>query len=86
MSIQFEKPMNEETVEAIKKAFGEKIAVIDGKNVLLEKLTAVYQGKMSAIAKKAKQPATLNIHAEGDIVEMSDGTKYQASPRGWKKI
>jgi len=86
MSIQFEKPMNEETVEAIKKAFGKKIAVMDRKNVLLENLSMISQKKMSAIAKKAKQPITLNLHDNDDIVEMSDGTKYQVTNEGWRKV
>ena len=86
MSIQFEKPMNEETVEAIKNTFGDKIAVMDDKNVLLERLSEVHQKTMSAIAKKAKQPAGLNMHSEGDIVEMSDGTKYKVTSQGWEKI
>ncbi len=85
MSMQFEKPMNEETVEAIKKAFGEKIAVMDRKNVLLENLSMISQEKMSAIAKKTKQPVALNLHDNGDIVEMSDGTKYRVTENGWRK-
>jgi len=86
MSMQFEKPMNEETVEAIKKAFGEKIVVMDRKNVLLENLSMTPQKKMSAIAKKTKQLVALNLHDNGDIVEMSDGTKYQVTDKGWRKI
>lgn len=88
MSIQFDKPMSKETEQRLKQMFGASIAVIDDRNVLLENLTReIKQKEMSAIAKEEKQPITLNIHHEiGDIVEMSDGTKYEVTEKGWKKV
>jgi len=86
MSIQFENPMNEETAERIKKTFGDKIAVIDERNVLLERLSEINQKEMKAIANTAGQPVTVNIHDQGDIIEMSDGTKYCVTTKGRMKV
>jgi hypothetical protein len=86
MSIQFDEPMNEESSEMIKKMFGDVVVVSDEQNVLLEKLTDIHQKEMSLLAKTAKQPVTAKMHDDGDIVEMIDGTKYQVTKRGWRKI
>ena len=86
MSIQFDEPMNEETTERIKELFGDKIAVIDEKNVLLERLSEIHQKDMKTIANKAGQPTTMTIHKQDDIVEMSDGTKYRVTRKGWRKV
>ena len=87
MSIQFDQPMNEETMQHIRKMFHGKIAVVDDRRVLLDDLKEAFNRRqMSDLARTAKQPVTLNLHGRGDIVEMSDGTKYQVTDRGWKKI
>ena len=86
MSMQFEKPMDEETAKRIKEMFGDNITVMDKKNVLLERLSEIHQKEMKAIANKAEQPVTVNIHDKGDIVTMSDGTKYQVTQKGWRKV
>ena len=85
MSIQFKRPMDKETTEALEKFLGENIAVMDDKNVLVENLSEAHQKEMSNIVKTTRQPAAINIHDEDDIVEMSDGTKYQVTKKGWKK-
>ena len=84
MSIQFEKPMNNETADRIKEAFGNKIAVMDEKNVLLERLEESEISKW--IPDTANQPVTVNIHDQDDIVVMSDGTKYKVTQKGWRKV
>jgi len=86
MSMQFEQPMDEETEKRVKQMFAGNIAVIDEQNVLLEKLTEIQQKEMSKLAKTAKQPVTVNIHDQGDIVKMSDGTEYQVTKQGWQKV
>jgi len=86
MGMQFEKPMDEETAKRIKEMFGDKIAVMDDKNVLLERLSEINQKEMKAIANKAEQPVTVNIYDKDDIVTMSDGTKYQVTQKGWRKV
>ena len=86
MSMQFDEPMNEETAKRIKEMFGEKIAVMDDRNVLLEKLAELHQQEMKIVANTAEQPVTVNIHDEGDIVTMSDGTRYRVTAQGWRKV
>ena len=86
MSIHFEKPMNQEALQAIQKLFGDQIAAIDNRNVLLDNFNQIHQKEMSSIARKAKQPLTLNLNGIGDVVEMSDETKYQVTKNGWRKI
>lgn len=85
MSIQFEKSMNAETRDFILRAFGEKVVVMDDKNALLENFEVLDQKVMKEVAKTAKQPATVGIHGEGDVVKMSDGTEYIVTPHGWRK-
>ena len=34
----------------------------------------------------AKQPVRVELNDIGEIKEMSDGTKYQVTPQGWKKL
>jgi len=42
--------------------------------------------KMGDLARAAKQPVTVELNEEGEIKEMSDGTKYRVTSQGWKKI
>jgi len=38
------------------------------------------------IANTARQPVSVELNEQGEIKTMSDGTKYQVTPSGWKKI
>ena len=86
MSINFESPMDDTTKNLINKIFGDKVAAYDEKTVLLEGLNKANQSEFKALANVAKQPVTLELHEHGDIKEMSDGTRYQVTSRGWEKI
>ena len=86
MSMQFDQPMDKKTSKRIKEMFGDNIVVMDAQNVLLENLSEIHQKQMKVVADTSKQPITMNIHDEDDIVEMTDGTKYQVTPKGWQKI
>ena len=88
MGMHFENPIDDETMDLIKKKFIGHIAVADQQNILLEKLNEkiIHQKDMSEIARKANQPATLKMYDQDDVVEMTDGTKYQVTKSGWKKL
>ena len=87
MSISFEENMNDETRELIEKQFGDKIKLMDKKNVLLERLNEGFkQDDFKEIANTAKQPVTLELHGGGEIKTMSDGTQYQVTKSGWVKV
>jgi hypothetical protein len=37
-------------------------------------------------ARLADQPSCIALHDEGDVVTMSDGTKYQITKQGWRRL
>ena len=86
MSMSFDNPMNEVTKKLIEAMYGEDIAAIDDKMGLIDNMTPIHSKEMRYVAHTAKQPATVTIHDEGDIVEMSDGTKYRVGPNGWRRF
>lgn len=85
MSMSFDKEVNEKTKALIKEMFGEPAAE-DGKTFLFDEMRSFRQQEMKEIANAANQPATVGIHGEGEIVTMSDGTEYKATPQGWRKV
>ena len=85
MSISFEDPMNDEAREAFYKIFGTEVVAMDERQVLLNKRD-FKQSDMKIVANAAKQPAQLEMHGEGDIKTMSDGTRYKVTSRGWQKL
>ena len=85
MSIQFEKEITNEQQDMIRRIFVENVAMIDEKNVLLNKLEVLDQKVMKDIANEVKQPITVSFHTEGDIVKMMDGTEYIVTKQGWRK-
>ena len=85
MSMSFDNPVNADAMKKIREAFGEA-AASDEKTFLFDKMPAIDSRVMKEIANTAKQPATIGLHGEGEIVTMSDGTKYRATPQGWQKV
>ena len=85
MSMNFDKPVNSEAMEALSKMFGEPVAQ-DEKTFLYDKMDAINGAMMSELANKAKQTVALEINAPDDIKTMSDGTQYRMTPRGWIKV
>jgi len=77
--------MNNEVREKILEMFSEDVAGMDEKTALINKTEFTQRG-MKELANIAKQPATLEIHNEGDVKTMSDGTQYRVTPTGWVKI
>lgn len=85
MSINFQNPMNAESFALMKKLFGEPAAK-DDLTLLYDKLPTINSKDMSAVARAAKQPVTVEAHGPGDIKTMADGTRYQVTPTGWVKL
>jgi len=86
MSMNFNDPMNPETAALIKEMYGEKIAAMDGKTVLLKQLNEIKQSDMKEITNTANQPLSVEINGLGEIKTMSDGTKYRVTARGWQRV
>lgn len=85
MSINFNKPINEEASAFIQEMFGEPEAE-DGKSFLFNDLNHISGRHISQLTDKAGQPMTLKMHKMGDIKKMADGTRYEVTPDGWRKI
>lgn len=85
MSMTFEQPINAATRAMIEEAFG-KPAAADDKTLLFDRMATIRSVDMSAIANAARQPVTVELHSEGEIKTMADGTRYRATKRGWVKV
>ena len=85
MSINFEDPMNEAAKSMMEELFKDRIQAMDERTALLDKME-LQQKAMSELATVAKQPVTAEIHPVGDIKTMSDGTKYEVTADGWRKL
>jgi len=85
MSINFDDPMNDETFRTIRENFAEQLVAMDEKTALVNNLEFTQQS-MKDIANMAGQPATLEMHGEGEIKTMSDGTRYRVTRDGWVKL
>lgn len=85
MSVSFEDPVSESVVKKLKDLFGEPV-VEDSKTFLLDNIKELRQDRMKALANEAKQPVTVALHSVGEIKSLSDGTKYQVTPKGWQKV
>lgn len=85
MSINFEQPVNDAVMEKLKDLFGEP-AVNDRKTLLFDRIGTIQQAQMKEVANLAKQPMTVEVHGQGDIKTMSDGTRYEVTPQGWKRL
>lgn len=85
MSINFNRELNDDGLAKMREVFGEAVAS-DGKQFLFDKMQEIKQADMKAIANAANQPATVELHGDGEIKTMADGTRYQVTPTGWKKL
>ena len=85
MSINFDEPVNDETRTLIKKLFDQQIVAEDRKT-FLTKIKLFDSREMKEIANTAKQPARVELHGPGEIKTLEDGTRYEATAHGWRKI
>lgn len=90
MSINFNDPMNSEAMAKLQEFFKDgtlpEPVVMDDRRALFNTKLDLQQRKMTELANAAKQPVMVELNEEGEIKEMSDGTKYRVTPKGWKKI
>jgi hypothetical protein len=85
MSINFNDPMNEEAKLLIDEKFGDLLKARDNFTALVD--AKIFDGQeMQEIANAAKQPLILELAGKGEIRHMSDGTRYQATKKGWVKL
>lgn len=86
MGIRFNDEVGADVVALMRELYGEP-AASDGKTFLFDKgLERVSRTGMTAVANRAKQPASLEVYPAGDVVTMSDGTQYRVTPNGWQKV
>jgi hypothetical protein len=85
MSISFNDTPNPLAKEFMEKMLG-GAEFTDGKSFLYGDMDEIEKGFMGELANKAGQPVTVELHGEGEIKSMADGTRYQVTPRGWVKL
>lgn len=85
MSINFERDVSDSTIEKIRECFGDPVAW-DRKQFLFNNMREIRQSEMREVAKTARQPATVEIHGDGEIKTMADGTRYEVTPNGWRRL
>ena len=85
MSINFDNEANPATRELIEKLFGKPVAD-DRKHFLMDQMRVIDQKLMKQVANTAKQPARVELHEIGEIKTLDDGTRYEVTARGWRKI
>lgn len=78
--------MNDETSEMIAEKFKGAVAALDDKTALINGLVDIKQKDMKEIANTAKQPVSVEMHGDGEIKTLSDGTRYQVTNQGWRKL
>lgn len=85
MSMNFRDPVSEALARKIAEEFGQPVAS-DNKTFLFDEMNQIEGRLMKEIANEAQQPVTVEVNGEGDIKTMSDGSRYQVTPHGWKKL
>jgi hypothetical protein len=85
MSISFNDTPNPLAKEFMEKMLGQA-EFTDGKSFLYEDMAVVIQRQMKELANLAEQPVTVELHGEGEIKTMADGTQYQVTRLGWVKV
>jgi len=84
MAMSFENPVDDQLVKMIRKHFGDSLIAHDRRRFLFNQ--APDQAAVKEIENSAKQLATVAPCNEDEIKTMSDGTRYLATPGGWRKI
>jgi hypothetical protein len=85
MSLNFNQPVSDDVLDRLKSMFGEPVAS-DRKTFLYPSMPEINSRQMTEIANAAKQPVTVALHSTGDIKTMTDGTRYEVTATGWKKL
>jgi len=85
MSIDFNEPMSNAALARMREMFPGGFIAADEKTALIEPAELTSE-QMKELANLAGQPATLNLHGQGEIKTMADGTQYKVTPKGWVKM
>lgn len=88
MSVTLHKPISEETAKAMRKMLGcDEPVATDLQQFLFDNIppTSIGPDAVKSIEKITLCEAKIQTHQVGDIVTMSDGTKYEVTSQGWKK-
>ena len=86
MNISFDGPVGPETNKMIRELFRDSLVANDDKTFLLNGQIEPEQKAMTKIANEAGQTMTVELNKEGEIKTMRDGTQYQVTRKGWRKI
>jgi hypothetical protein len=84
MSINFDEPVDEELIAKLKAMI--PVVANDRKTFLLDAMNVIDGRDMKEIANAAKQPVKVEIHGQGEIKTLEDGTRYEVTPRGWRRL
>ena len=85
MSISFDEPMNDDAREMVKEMFKDEIQAMDERTALLNRIE-LRQKALSELANAAGQPVTAEVHPVGHVKTMSDGTRYEVTAGGWRRL
>lgn len=85
MSMNFESPITPEQRAMIEELFG-KPAAADDKTLLFDDMKVIESKVMGNIARATNQPVRIELHGSGEIRTLADGSRYEVTPAGWKKL
>ena len=85
MSVNFEKPLSDEQQEIVKEFFGERLETMDEQTALLN-TNQLFGNEMCNLARELNQVVTAELNQGGEIKTLSDGSRYQVTPEGWRKL
>lgn len=85
MSISTQSPMNPEFLKKLEELQG-KPAVSDATTALYDQLCAMTSKQGGDLARAQGEPVSVELNEIGDIRTLADGSRYQVTPHGWKKL
>ena len=85
MSMNFNKPLTDENQAFLKEFMGEDLVALDRKQALFNS-RQINQQAMKHIANEVGQVVTVELNEPNEIKVMSDGSRYEVTPSGWKKL
>jgi len=85
MSMNFNKPLTEDNQSFLREFMGEDLVALDQSKALFD-TRPINQQAVKHIANELNQVVTVELNEPGEIKTMSDGTRYEVTPDGWKKL
>lgn len=85
MSVSTPSPMTAEMMESLRRTLGKPVAR-DERTALYDQMAALTSKQGGDMARAQGEPVKVEMHEVGDIKILSDGTRYQVTPSGWKKL